>query len=312
MIKANLLHLSYNMWGDTLPPPGTPPARRDTYYHPRLRCSRTLWRECIRRMARAGLNMAVIDLGDGVRYKTHPEIAVTGAWTRRQLRDELACCREQGIEPVPKLNFSACHDAWLGPHARMLSTPRYYAVCRELIEEVCEAFDGPRFFHLGMDEETFQHQRNLQYVVIRQGALWWHDLNLLIEEVRRCGSTAWMWSDVLWNCERGVFRKNVPRGVLQSNWYYGAEFPADDSLTHVSAFRWLEEMGYRQVPTGSTWSCAENYPRLVEHCTRCVSAGNLLGFMMADWRPMTSRWRSTHLDAVAVAEAAHASLPQGE
>ena len=65
--------------------------------------------------------------------------------------------RALGIEPLPKLNFSTCHDAWLGPYSRMVSTPAYYDVCRDLIDEVAELFGGPRFFHLGMDEETAQH-----------------------------------------------------------------------------------------------------------------------------------------------------------
>ena len=44
------------------------------------------------------------------------------------------------------------------------------AASMDLIAEVSELFDGPRFFHIGMDEETFQHQRMYHYVVVRQGA----------------------------------------------------------------------------------------------------------------------------------------------
>ena len=305
MIYANLLHLGYNMWRDTCAPPDCPENQRDIHFSPLLRCEDSLWRECVRCMARAGMNMAVIDLGDGVQYRSHPEIAVDGAWTPAKLRDELAFCRELGVEPVPKLNFSACHDAWLHDHARRLSTPEYYTVCRDLIRETCDLFDEPRFVHLGMDEETFQHQTRLQYVVIRQGDLWWHDLNLLAREVESAGSRAWVWSDVLWNCGVEAFAANMPRSVLQSNWYYSAEFPQEAPSNMLKAFVWLEEMDYEQVPTGSTWSNCENYPRLVQHCAARISEKNLLGFMMADWRPMLAPWRQTHLDAIAVVAAAH-------
>ena len=81
-------------------------------------------------MARAGMNMLVIDLGDGIRYESHPEIAVQGAWPPARLREELARLRALGLEPIPKLNFSTAHDAWLHDYSRMVSTPAYYKVSR--------------------------------------------------------------------------------------------------------------------------------------------------------------------------------------
>ena len=33
------------------------------------------------------MNMVVIDLGDGVKYESHPEIAVKGAWSTTELRE---------------------------------------------------------------------------------------------------------------------------------------------------------------------------------------------------------------------------------
>ncbi len=35
------------------------------------------------------MNMVIIDLGDGVKYDSHPEIAVTGAWSPQKLMREL-------------------------------------------------------------------------------------------------------------------------------------------------------------------------------------------------------------------------------
>ncbi len=61
-----------------------------------------------------------------------------------------------GIEPIPKLNFSAAHDAWLKDYSRMVSTLGYYEVCRNPDPGVRLLFDT-RFFHLGMDEETHAH-----------------------------------------------------------------------------------------------------------------------------------------------------------
>ncbi len=130
------------------------------------------------------MNMVIIDLGDGVKYDSHPEIAVNGAWSTSQLKKELKIIRGLGLEPIPKLNFSTGHKAWLGPYQRMVSSDTYYHVCSNLINEVIDLFDKPPFFfHLGMDEETADNQRTHQNVVVRQGDLWWHDFYYLTELV---------------------------------------------------------------------------------------------------------------------------------
>ena len=97
-------------------------------------------------MSQQGMNMVLVDLGDGVKYESHPEIAVNNAWSTARLKQELAKLREMGLEPIPKLNFAAGHDVWLGKYSRMVSTDIYYGVCKDLIEEVSALFDKPRFF----------------------------------------------------------------------------------------------------------------------------------------------------------------------
>ena len=111
--------------------------------------------------------------------------------------------RELGLEPIPKLNFSAGHDPWLGQYSRMVSSDIYYGVCRDLIAEVAELFDTPRFFHLGMDEETAEIQRHNNLVVVRQHELWWHDMYFLFDEVERACARPWVWRTM-----PGIIRKS--------------------------------------------------------------------------------------------------------
>jgi hypothetical protein len=61
-------------------------------------------------MVKNGMNMVVIDLGDAIKYESHPEIAVNNAWSTTRLRKELEKFRKMGLEPIPKLNFAAGHD----------------------------------------------------------------------------------------------------------------------------------------------------------------------------------------------------------
>lgn len=298
---GNLIHLSYNMWCDRETP--DQPGRRSA--KPYLRFDENLWHDLLRQMSTAGMNMVVIDLGDAVAYASHPEIAVANAWSRDKLRDELARARGLGLEPLPKLNFSTCHDAWLGPYSRCVSTEPYYAAVRDLIAETIELFDGPRLFHLGMDEEIYEHQAHYAYVVIRQYELWWHDFHLMREAVEQNGARAWVWSDYLWHHPEAFFA-NMPRSVVQSNWYYDEEFPADHPA--VKAYRDLENHGYDQIPTGSNHSTPVNFERTVEHCREIIAPDRLQGFLTTPWRPTLEEFRGHHTAAIDQAASAIAAL----
>jgi hypothetical protein len=294
LLWGNLLHLSYNMWCDRETPefPEDPERRAAKPY---LRFDEALWHNLLERMSAAGMNMVVIDLGDAVQYASHPEIAVENAWSRGKLKDDLARARDLGLEPLPKLNFSTCHDAWLGHYSRCVSTEAYYTTVRDLIAESIELFDGPRFFHLGMDEEIYDHQAHYAYVVIRQFELWWHDFHIMREAVEKNGARPWIWSDYLWH-HPDEFLANMPRSVLQSNWYYDEDFPAEN--TAVKAYKDLEENGYDQIPTGSNHATPVNFERTVEHCSDVISGDRLYGFLTAPWRPTLAEFRERHMAAI--------------
>ncbi|MCD6520619.1 MAG: Tat pathway signal protein [Anaerolineae bacterium] len=292
LIWGYLIHLSYNMWLDCDSPD---PEREYIGYRPYLRFDEDLFHQLLEQMAEAGVNMLVIDLGDAVRYQSHPEIAVEGAWSSAKLREELARVRELGIEPIPKLNFSTAHDAWLGPYSRCVSTKEYYDVCRDLIAEVCELFDGPRLFHLGMDEETFEHQKYYLYALVRQYDLWWDDLFFYVAEVERHGARGWVWSDYLWHHPERFWAK-MPTSVLQSNWYYYGEF--DPENVRVRAYDELDAHGYDQIPTGSNYVLPENLPRTVQYAKEHIAPERLWGFLQTVWQPTLPPFRERHEEAI--------------
>lgn len=298
MIWANLIHLSYNMWIDR----GAPEL---TGYDqviiggPKLRFDKPLWDDLLPKMAENGVDMLLIDLGDGVKYASHPEIAVEGAWSVEQLKEELAKLRKLGIEPIPKLNFSTTHDLWMGPYSRMVSTPKYYEVCADLIGECIDIFDNPRLFHIGMDEETFGHQFHQQYVVIRQYDLWWHDLMFLVDNVEKSGSRAWIWSDFIWH-HKDEFLARMPKSVLQSNWYYEESFNPEneDCRIFVGAYDILNASGYDQIPAASNHSTPKSFGNTVKYCKEHIAPERLKGFFQTIWRPTTEEFRQRHIEAI--------------
>lgn len=305
LIWAYLVHLGFNMWADH---DASEWGLEHIGAKPYMRFDEGLWRELVPKMVDAGINMVVVDLGEGVRYESHPEISATDAWPVAKLKDELARLRDLGFEPIPKMNFSACHDAWLGPYSRMLSTETYYAVCGELIAEAIEIFDNPRFFHLGMDEETYPHQRYFEYIVIRQGDLWWHDFLFLVEQVEKAGSRAWIWSDFIWEHPED-FLKRMPKSVLQSNWYYGESFAKD--IGYVKAYLDLEANGYDQVPTGSNWSADTNFEDTVKFARENIAAERLKGFFQTVWRPILPDYRDRQIKAIEQVAAARKRFYEG-
>lgn len=301
MIWANLIHLSYNMWVDR---PAEEAYDLEGYMKiicgsPKLRFDKSLWDDLLPKMAENGVNMLMIDLGDGVQYASHPEIAVEGAWSVDELKAELEKLRKLGIEPIPKLNFSTTHDFWLGPYSRMVSTPKYYEVCADLINECMDIFDNPRLFHLGFDEETYPHQRYQEYIVIRQYDLWWHDLMFFVDKVEKRGGRAWIWSDYIWNHEE-EFLKKMPKSILQSNWYYEPSMTPDnpDCQNYVKAYKTLEEHVYDQVPAGSNHSSPDNFGNTVRFLKDRIAPERLKGFSQTVWRPTTEEFRQRHMEAI--------------
>ena len=288
---AFLAHLGYNMWADPVRDkrgvPGIPQSLTQVCAEDHLRFDLDLWHKTTKDLAAAGCNMIVLDIGEGLQYESHPEIACKGAWTKDILQEEIFNLKMLGIEAIPKLNFSACHDEWMGEYGRMVSTTPYYRFCEDVITEVFEVFGNPRLFHLGMDEETFGHQSGYNVAIIRQGEQWWYDLNYLVRTTLRRGARPWIWSDYIWHHEEEFLRK-MSRDVLQSNWYYDG-FQDEDSV-YIRGFAALEEGGFEQVPTGSVWSRRDNFEKIAEYAAAHLDKSLLPGMMQTVWRPMMANY----------------------
>ena len=294
MIWAELLHLSSNMWNDDGAENYQTSYRKIRALSPKLLCDRAVWDSWIARTAETKINMVVIDLGDGVRYDSHPELAIEGSWTKDELRAELARLRKLGIEPIPKLNFSARHDSWLKVYHRMLSTPKYYEVCADLIREVAELFDHPRFLHLGMDEEG--PSKGGEMCVVRMGKLWWHDLVYLCKQVEANGMRPWIWCDFV--CSQGdSFFDLCPKSIVLSSYTYDFG-TANNGNPNMRWMAKAAKLGYDIIPCGSNWGCPENMREIVSWGLDNVEPSRLKGFVMASWARTIPRARKQGLRSI--------------
>ncbi len=273
-----LYHFGTNMWNEigNSTGGGTPGS-------PILLFNHDLFRELAVYGRQKGANAILLDIGEGLKYESHPEIAVDGAWSREKLENEIAWLKQIGYEVIPKLNFSACHDAWLGDYSRMVSSPIYYKVVEDLIAEVCDIFK-PKYFHLGMDEEKEEMQKNLYYSVVRHGELWWHDLYHMIDCTEKYNARPWIWCDRVWNYPE-EFVEKCPKEVILSNWYYADGWGLTDEYAKVRLpkYAYLDEHGYEQVPAGSNYADDTNMLGTTKYCTEHISDKGLMGFMQTPW-----------------------------
>ena len=287
LMWAYLIHLSEHMWDDEFSP------ARGSYlskmYTPNNNTDFKVWDEVIKYLAECKYTTVLVDVGDAIKYESHPEISAPNAWDKDFIKKKLDEIRALGMTPIPKLNFSTGHDAWLKKYARMVSTPEYYQVCEDTISEVCELFDSPELFHIGFDEERPYFLRNREMVITRGDALWWHDLNLIAKLCEKNGARPWVWSDYCW-AKMDKFTQNMSREVLQSNWFYGTfkDYTPEQIKTMpeqylaIAAYEELDKHGFEQVPTSSTWENEHNTRQTVAFGKDKLTK-NLRGFMTAPW-----------------------------
>ena len=326
-----LLHLGFNMWNDWTPTGKYPTSAEEDakmfptitkrkngsvmgHYRDFMAADIPLWEDVTKAMRGQGLNMVFIDVGEAFAYPSHPELHVNGSWSVDRMRQELARLRGLGLEPVPKLNFSTGHDIWLKQYHYMTSTRKYYEVVADVIHDVCEVFDTPRYFHLGFDEETPAAMKNRQLSVIRQGDLWWHDFEFCVREVERHGSRAMIWSDGI--CAgKDIYLKRMSKSVLQVPWYYGTNF-TDKTTTWDASFEkktdWsvqrnlaasigvLADAGFDVLPCTSNWSSDAASEAMLRYCKGRVDPKRLKGFMTAPWFMTIPQQREKLLDSVRI------------
>ena len=286
-IWSFFMYLSNHMWDDEYTPP------RGWYEKPRYEECNNIdvgtWDETMKFLAERQYNMVLIDVGDGIKYESRPEISAPDAWDKDFLKKKLDEMRALGLEPIPKLNFSCKHHTWLKRYRYMVSTPEYYAACADVIREVCEAFGNPRFIHLGLDEERVGIADQFrEFIHVRNTTLWWNDAYFFFKEAEKNGARPWIWSDYFWN-NPDTFIEKMPKEVLQSNWCYsrmhGDYAPTSNLYKSIPTYEKLDKLGFDQIPCGSccTGQGGVNLFQTLAHAKAKMTDELVLGFMVAPW-----------------------------
>ena len=289
MFWSYLIHLNKCMWQT-----GDPDWAPNLKLSPQDRQNETekimidweLYDTFIKFLPTQGINTVLIDVGNGVRLERHPEICQKEAMTKDELKKMCDEIRALGMEPIPKLNFSCGHNPWMRQYRYMVGTDEYYRFCDDVIDEVAELFGYPKYFHLGLDEEQALPNVRSGLWVFRAPHIWWRDAFRLFKRCEHNNARPWVWSDDYWHRPE-EFLKNMPKSVLQSNWDYCPPRGLDENGKYrhygFQSYVELEEHGYDQVPTCSTWLHDLNTDETFRLAKAHIAPERLKGIMTAPW-----------------------------
>ncbi len=197
---------------------------------------------------------------------------------------------------MPKLNFSTCHDAWLGKYARTVSTPIYYQVCNDLIAEVCDLFDGPRLFHLGMgrkDRRASTVLRVCSYPTI--STCGGRTCCSYIDAVNKAGARAG-YGPIMSGIIRKCFIKICPSRYCRVTGTMDVLTSARLPKKLMAMKSWKHTV--MNVRTGSNCSEPDNMRLTVEYCQNTIAPERLRGFLMSVWKPTLETCRTRHEQAI--------------
>lgn len=267
-----------------------------------------MWDYVLEQCPQYDVNTILLDVGDGVQYASRPEISVKNAWSAERVHKELERCKALGITVIPKLNFSASHDVWLGEYRNMRSTEEYRQVCGDLIREVYAMFEKPAYVHIGMDEENNK-------LIGPDFVYRWDDLRYLIDVVKSLNAKPWIWACPLFDYPEEYGKYIGATEAVLSPWYYNAfrpehYTPVESRAEYVAYYnegeyakmgiKYVEEdpflvnvrklaiplleKGYQYVPCASVYNrCDYNTSDLVEYFRDNTPDNQLIGFVTAPW-----------------------------
>ncbi len=236
-------------------------------------------------MAEAGMNLLAVDIADGVRYASHPELARPYSVAMTALSELVARAGGHGIEVVPKLNFSQSglhhHNDWFRPHNMLFDTDEYWELAFEVVDELIEVVHPARFFHVGMDED---HWRSYgQYVAA---------INTLHAGLATRGLRT-----VIWNDSAGLY----PQAAIHRDKSLLAEAIVSKDIVHVvwdyggapeETLRRISKAGFE------VWGAPGRDAALVAEMREAVKRAGGSGLLLTRWMPCVERNRQDLVESI--------------
>ncbi len=201
------------------------------------------------------LNFAIIRVDQWLKYERLPGLAHKRAsYSKEEYRAVVRKGRELGLEMIPNTSLYS-HFAWAlwGEYGFLMDVPQKaisgfstpdidnpaaQKLIRGIMREVYEAFDSPRYYHVGQDELKYaprlpagQEKRPFRDKFATA-------LKLLHDTCRELDVKMMMWGDQMARSRSGgapddtyLLRKDLPRDVILADFtYFGSNFKSVQEL----------------------------------------------------------------------------------
>jgi hypothetical protein len=264
------------------------------------------------RLAPLGVNLIVFEINYRFAWKSHPELAQSGALTREQAREFAAVCRSNHIRLIPLFNCLG-HQSWAKQTAPLLAKypefdetprippdnpgiycrswcpqhPRVNTVIFALLDELLEAFAADAL-HVGMDEvflighEQCERCRGQDPAKLFARAV--NDYHRRLVGERRVEML--MWGDRLlddatmkygeWEASRNGTAPAVeliPKDIIICDWHY-------EPRAEYPSVPFFQERGFRVLP--SSWRNRDAALALLDYA-RAQNHGRVVGHLCTTW-----------------------------
>jgi hypothetical protein len=246
--------------------------------------------EIIETLKTEGFNTLVIDIADGVIYKSHPELKKHYSVPMNTLRDMAEKAHSAGLEVIPKLNFSKSeinmHDNWGRKPGALWNEDfddfeAYYKKAFECIDEVIAACKPCNKFHIGMDED---HTRSYsQYC---------EAIEAFHLKLKERGLRTIIWNDMAIPYPNGhIFvekslaaLERTPKDVIHVLWDYKG-FPQEASQK-------ILDSGFE------LWGAPGRDPEQAQICLDFLKEKNASGALMTTWTKCIKENRNLLLEDI--------------
>jgi len=237
-------------------------------------------RQLVPLLADCRINNIIVDIGDAVRYRSHPELTRKSSAPMSDFAELVKLAKSFDIDVIPKLNFAQSrdtdfHNHWFRPYDALDDTDDYFRIAFDLIDELIDIVK-PRYFHIGMDED---HDRPADKYV--------RCVKLLNRGLKARGLRTIQWIDLDKAWARGPWRRSalksrealdkLPKDVILTHWVYDQFKPLRWVKRHVDDGRTV---------LGGTLHRSVLQGEVMRAFTREVVARNALGMVATIWLPL--------------------------
>jgi hypothetical protein len=180
-------------------------------------------------LASRKVNTLILRVDYNYQYKTHPELADSGALSKNDVDKIVAACKKDNIDLIPQVNLLG-HQSWASKTNKLLMVypqfdetpnvkmPEHYVwpnaddlycksycplhpgvhkVVFDIVDEICDAFQSTAF-HAGMDEVFYLGEAQCPRCGGRDKAeLFANEVRLIDEHLAQKNRSLWIWGDRL-------------------------------------------------------------------------------------------------------------------